>query len=105
MIMFAEKVLRRLGGNWTFVIITDREELDDQIAGTFASVGALTRKVRECQAQSSAAAHSALVCLKNRLSSHEDPQFPPVAPRPPSRQPPRAPQGPGLHHQQDQPPL
>jgi type I site-specific restriction-modification system R (restriction) subunit len=28
----AEKVLRRLGGNWTFVIITDRQELDDQIA-------------------------------------------------------------------------
>ena len=36
MVMFAEKVLRRLGGNWTFVIITDRQELDDQIAGTFA---------------------------------------------------------------------
>ena len=33
------KVLRRLGGNWTFVIITDRQELDDRIAGIFASVG------------------------------------------------------------------
>ena len=32
MLMFAEKVLRRLGGNWTFVIITDRQELDDQIS-------------------------------------------------------------------------
>jgi type I restriction enzyme R subunit len=37
MVMFAEKVLRRLGGNWTFVIVTDRQELDDQIAGTFAA--------------------------------------------------------------------
>ncbi len=52
MVMFAEKVLRRMGGNWTFVIITDRQELDDQIAGTFASVGALTKLVKDCQAQS-----------------------------------------------------
>jgi type I restriction enzyme, R subunit len=52
MAMFAEKVLRRLGGNWTFVIITDRQELDDQIAGTFAAVGALTKLVKDCQAQS-----------------------------------------------------
>lgn len=54
MVMFAEKVLRRVGGNWTFVIITDRQELDDQIAGTFASVGALTKIVKDCQAQSRA---------------------------------------------------
>ena len=52
MVMFAEKVLRRLGGNWTFVIITDRQELDEQIAGTFASTGALTKLVKDCQAQS-----------------------------------------------------
>ena len=52
MVMFAEKVLRRLGGNWTFVIITDRQELDEQIAGTFAAVGALTKLVKDCQAQS-----------------------------------------------------
>lgn len=54
MVMFAEKVLRRLGGNWTFVIITDRQELDEQIAGTFASVGALPKLVKDCQAQSRA---------------------------------------------------
>lgn len=54
MVMFAEKVLRRLGGNWTFVIVTDRQELDDQIAGTFAAVGALTKKVKDAQAQSRA---------------------------------------------------
>ncbi|MET4425680.1 type I restriction enzyme R subunit [Bradyrhizobium sp. RT3a] len=52
MVMFAEKVLRRLGGNWTFVIITDRQELDEQIAGTFAAVGALTKLIKDCQAQS-----------------------------------------------------
>ena len=54
MVMFAEKVLRRMGGNWTFVVITDRQELDDQIAGTFAAVGALTKNVKDCQAQSRA---------------------------------------------------
>ena len=43
MVMFAEKVLRHLGGNWTFVLITDRQELDEQLANTFASVGALTK--------------------------------------------------------------
>lgn len=52
MVMFAEKVLRRLGGNYTFVIVTDRTELDDQIATTFASTGALTKKVHDAQAAS-----------------------------------------------------
>ncbi|MFO0040369.1 MAG: type I restriction endonuclease subunit R [Pseudomonadota bacterium] len=52
MVMFAEKVLRRLGGHWTFVVVTDRQELDDQIAGTFAATGALTKKVEDAQAQS-----------------------------------------------------
>ncbi len=54
MVMFAEKVLRRLGGNYTFVIVTDRAELDDQIAGQFASVGALTKDTQRVQANSRA---------------------------------------------------
>ncbi|WP_219892776.1 type I restriction endonuclease subunit R [Aquisediminimonas profunda] len=54
MVMFAEKVLRRLGGNYTFVIVTDRTELDDQIAGTFAATGALTKDIRQAQAGSRA---------------------------------------------------
>jgi superfamily II DNA or RNA helicase len=54
MVMFCEKVLRRLGGNYTFVIVTDRTELDDQIAGQFASVGALTKDIHQAQAGSRA---------------------------------------------------
>ena len=54
MAMFAEKVLRRKGGNFSFVIVTDRTELDDQIAGTFAAVGALTRQINQAQAESRA---------------------------------------------------
>lgn len=52
MVMFAEKVLRRLGGNYTFVIVTDRTELDDQIAGQFKSTGALTKDIHNAQAGS-----------------------------------------------------
>lgn len=54
MVMFAEKVLRRRGGNYTFVIVTDRTELDDQIAGQFATAGALTKDTHNAQARSRA---------------------------------------------------
>src|SRR5581483_7088029 len=35
MAFFAEKVRRKLPGNFTFLLMTDREDLDDQIYGTF----------------------------------------------------------------------
>jgi type I restriction enzyme R subunit len=41
MVFFAQKVLRTLAGNWTFVVVTDRVELDEQIAKTFKTVGAV----------------------------------------------------------------
>ncbi len=53
MVFFAQKVLRKLAGNWTFVIVTDRVELDDQIAKTFAACGAVT-DAAESHAQSGA---------------------------------------------------
>ena len=51
MLFFAQKVLRKLPGNWTFVIITDRQELDGQIYKHFASAGVVTEG--RAQAQSS----------------------------------------------------
>ena len=55
MVFFAQKVFRKLRGNWTFVIITDRTELDDQIAKTFKSVGAVSdAEGEECHASSGA---------------------------------------------------
>ena len=36
MIFFAQKVLRTMPGNWIFVIVTDRKELDNQIYKNFA---------------------------------------------------------------------
>jgi type I restriction enzyme R subunit len=51
MIFFSQKVLRKVPGNWTFVVVTDRQELDDQIYKTFASAKVITEE--HCQAESS----------------------------------------------------
>jgi type I restriction enzyme R subunit len=42
MLFFTQKVLRKVQGNWTFVVVTDRKELDDQIYKTFQDTGAVT---------------------------------------------------------------
>ena len=44
MVFFTQKVLRRVLGSCTFVIVTDREELDDQISKTFKATGATARE-------------------------------------------------------------
>jgi type I restriction enzyme, R subunit len=55
MVFFAQKVLRKESGNWTFVIVTDRVELDGQIAKTFKATGAVSEaEGDECHAASSA---------------------------------------------------
>ncbi|MBA3960596.1 MAG: HsdR family type I site-specific deoxyribonuclease [Chthoniobacterales bacterium] len=55
MVFFSQKVLRKIPGNWTFVVVTDRRELDDQIAKTFKATGAVTQhEGDECHAQSGA---------------------------------------------------
>ena len=55
MVFFAQKVLRKVPGNWTFVIVTDRVELDDQIAKTFKAAGAVSEAAGdECHADSGA---------------------------------------------------
>ena len=55
MVFFAQKVLRKLAGNWTFVVVTDRVELDEQIAKTFKTVGAVSdAEGNQCHATSGA---------------------------------------------------
>lgn len=55
MVFFAQKVLRKISGNWTFVVVTDRVELDDQIAKTFKATGAVSEaEGDECHAASGA---------------------------------------------------
>ena len=44
MIFFSQKVLRKFEGNYTFLIVTDRKELDEQIYKNFAEVGAVTEQ-------------------------------------------------------------
>jgi type I restriction enzyme R subunit len=55
MVFFAQKVLRKVAGNWTFVVVTDRVELDDQIAKTFKATGAVSEaEGDQCHASSGA---------------------------------------------------
>ncbi|MGJ8681184.1 type I restriction endonuclease subunit R [Paraglaciecola sp.] len=49
MVFFCKKAFRKYTGNWTFVLITDRTDLDDQIYKTFNSAGIVTEN---CQADS-----------------------------------------------------
>ena len=51
MVFFSQKILRKLTGNWTFLIITDREDLDDQIYKNFAYAGAVTEPETEVRAK------------------------------------------------------
>jgi type I restriction enzyme R subunit len=61
MVFFSQKVLRKIAGNWTFVVVTDRTELDDQIAKTFKATGAVTQQEGDqCHAQSGAELHELL---------------------------------------------
>lgn len=41
MVFLSQKVFRKLTGNFTFVVVTDRKELDRQIYKTFAACGAV----------------------------------------------------------------
>jgi type I restriction enzyme R subunit len=52
MVFFSQKVLRKLPGNWTFVIVTDRDDLDGQIYRNFASTGAVLEDEKSVRAQS-----------------------------------------------------
>ncbi len=55
MVFFAQKILRKVPGNWSFVVVTDRVELDDQIAKTFSATGAVSEtEGKQCHAQSGA---------------------------------------------------
>lgn len=50
---FSQKVLRKVPGNWTFVVVTDRQELDNQIYKNFAGTGAVIEPEENVRANSS----------------------------------------------------
>ncbi len=52
MVTFTRKVHRKLGGNFTFLILTDRDDLDTQIYKTFAGCGVVGHDRAPCRASS-----------------------------------------------------
>jgi type I restriction enzyme R subunit len=44
MVFFTQKVLRKYPGNWSFVIVTDRDDLDEQAYKEFLYAGVITEK-------------------------------------------------------------
>ncbi|MBK1987188.1 type I restriction endonuclease subunit R [Sphaerospermopsis aphanizomenoides BCCUSP55] len=51
MVFFSQKILRKLIGNWTFLIVTDREDLNQQIYKNFAYSGVVTAPEKEVRAK------------------------------------------------------
>ena len=52
MVFFSTKVHRKIGGNYTFLICTDREDLDTQIYKTFAGCGVADNDKTPCRPSS-----------------------------------------------------
>jgi type I restriction enzyme R subunit len=52
MLFFAQKVLRKFEGNYTFLIVTDRQELDGQIYKNFQNAGAVLEPEEKVHAKS-----------------------------------------------------
>lgn len=69
MVYFTRKVHRKLGGNFTFLVLTDRDELDTQIYKTFAGCGVVDNDKDECRAASGSHLKSLLGQHKSHLFS------------------------------------
>ena len=52
MVLFTRKVRRKLGGNFTCLVLTDRDDLDSQIYKTFAGCGEVDHDRDPCRAAS-----------------------------------------------------
>ena len=52
MVLFTRKVHRKLGGNFTFLVLTDREDLDTQLYKTYAGCGVVDNDRDPCRAAS-----------------------------------------------------
>ena len=52
MVFFTRKIHRKLGGNFTFLVCTDRDDLDSQIYKTFAGCGLVDNDRDPCRVES-----------------------------------------------------
>lgn len=86
MIFFCQKILRKIPGNWTFVIVTDRVELDEQIYKNFASSGAVTENsihaescdhLKELLAEN----HRMIFTLIHKFKSDDNGKYPKITDR------------------------
>jgi type I restriction enzyme R subunit len=81
MVMFAEKVRRHVRGNFTFVIATDREDLDDQIFRTFVGCGIADEKTPRARSGKELKAllkqnHRFVFCLIHKFNQDVNPEEP-----------------------------
>lgn len=49
MVFLTEKIHRKISASWTFVVITDRTELDEQIASTYTNCGRANSKTDQAK--------------------------------------------------------
>ncbi len=52
MVFFSQKIHRKVPGNWTFLVVTDRDDLDRQIYQNFAGAGVVTEPEEAVRASS-----------------------------------------------------
>lgn len=88
MIFFSQKILRKLPGNWSFVVVTDRLELDDQIYKNFANAGVLTEGKDRCHAESAehlkqllGEDHRCIFTLIHKFHTETGEQYPKISDR------------------------
>jgi type I restriction enzyme R subunit len=85
---FSQKVHRTITGNWTFVIITDRDDLDNQIYKNFAKTGAVTEPEQKVRARSGehlkqllTEDHRYIFTLIQKFRTQKDEQYPKLSDR------------------------
>ena len=83
MVFLTQKILRSVPGDWKFLIVTDRIDLDDQIYKNFASVGAVTEPENSVRAgdkdqlmQLLRENHRYMFTLIHKFHSREGDEFP-----------------------------
>lgn len=88
MVMFSQKILRKLGGNYTFVVVTDRDDLDDQIYKNFVRTGAVTEDPKDVRANSGEHLkqllrqdHRYVFTLIQKFHTRDGARYPEISPR------------------------
>jgi type I restriction enzyme R subunit len=83
MAFLTRKIMRDLAGDWKFLIVTDRLDLDDQIYKNFADVGAVTEPEKEIRADSKeelkqllSENHRYVFTLIQKFHTRDDEDFP-----------------------------